>query len=526
MPPSQMIKWIPPIAYLLGAILALPRISPKSLWRLVTGISLTVFVFVAGTTTVMATRISAGAEAAEAIMLMLVTLLGAIVTRYSAQYLEGESGQRRYVASLLSTLAAVTIVVAADNLLILAAAWTLTSLGLHQLLTFYSDRPPALTAAHKKFIASRVAEACLMTAILLLFSTFGTVSIAEISERSRTLPTLAAHLQLAAALLVVAVIFKSAQLPVHGWLMQVMEAPTPVSALLHAGVINLGGFVLIKLSPLISASPIAAGMLVIVGSLTAVVAGLVMMTRISIKVRLAWSTCAQMGFMLMECGLGLYDLALLHLVAHSLYKAHAFLTAGETVAESKRVWQPPTLPERDAFIGIVVRLLSLPIAIVIVALSALGWQKAISSPPLGMVVVFLVGLGIAPLLWRAEFRSRGDLGRGVASCVIVANTYLGWHFVFAEILPLPSSSPSIVSVAWIITLFLLLYALQTWLTIWPATPLARSLYPMVYGGFYLDEYFTLLTFRVWPLRKKKLLGPSSLSTPVLTPFPVISGENA
>lgn len=114
-----------------------------------------------------------------------------------------------------------------------------------------------------------------------------------------------------------------------------MEAPTPVSALLHAGVVNMGGFVLLRVAELIGLVPSAQWLLVIVGSLTAVLAGMVMLTRISIKVRLAWSTCAQMGFMLMEIGLGLYELALLHLVAHSLYKAYAFLSSGEAVERAR-----------------------------------------------------------------------------------------------------------------------------------------------------------------------------------------------
>jgi NAD(P)H-quinone oxidoreductase subunit 5 len=118
-------------------------------------------------------------------------------------------------------------------------------------------------------------------------------------------------------LLVASAALKCAQLPFHGWLIQVMEAPTPVSALLHAGVVNIGGFLMIRLAPLMTQSEIAQTLLVICGCTTAVIAALVMTTRVSIKVALAWSTCAQMGFMLLECGLGAYPLALLHIVAHS-----------------------------------------------------------------------------------------------------------------------------------------------------------------------------------------------------------------
>lgn len=117
--------------------------------------------------------------------------------------------------------------------------------------------------------------------------------------------------------------------------MQVMEAQPPVSALLHASVVNLRGFMLIRLASVIDTTPVAHGFLVVVGCFTATIASLVMTTRISIKVHLAWSTCAQMGFMLLKCGLGLYGLGFLHLLAHSLYKAHVFLGSGDTVNQAK-----------------------------------------------------------------------------------------------------------------------------------------------------------------------------------------------
>jgi hypothetical protein len=146
---------------------------------------------------------------------------------------------------------------------------------------------------------------------------------------------------------------KCAQFPMHGWLIQVVEAPTPVSALLHAGIVNLGGFLLIMLAPLMSQAAIANWLLLIVAGLTCVAAALITMTRVSIKVLLAWSTVAQMGLMLVECALGLYGLALLHLVAHSCYKAYSFLAAGSQV-ESYLLQQlaRPQAPGRLAVPGL------------------------------------------------------------------------------------------------------------------------------------------------------------------------------
>ena len=236
--------------------------------------------------------------------------------------------------SLMRTLAAVSLLVVTNNLIVFLAAWVLNSLSLHGLLTLYPDRQPAVIAAHKKFLASRLGDLTLLCGVMLLGSQTGSFEIDEVLQRVSAVHSVPVPLHVAAGLLAFSAMIKCAQLPLHGWLIQVMEAPTPVSALLHAGVVNLGGFLLIRLAPVINTTPMAQDLLVIVGCLTAVISSLVMTTRISIKVHLAWSTCAQMGFMLMECGLGLYGLALLHLLAHSLYKAHAFLGSGGTVQQA------------------------------------------------------------------------------------------------------------------------------------------------------------------------------------------------
>jgi NAD(P)H-quinone oxidoreductase subunit 5 len=154
-------------------------------------------------------------------------------------------------------------------------------------------------------------------------------------------------LALASVALALAAAFKCAQIPFHGWLIRVMEAPTPVSALLHAGVINLGGFLWLRLFPLFDGFTAGHMILLVVGGVTAVVAVMTMMTQYSVKHALAWSTCAQMGFMLFEIGMGAYTLAFLHLLAHSLYKAHSFLASGRTVVvTAKRPFPDATTTTR------------------------------------------------------------------------------------------------------------------------------------------------------------------------------------
>ncbi|WP_277374503.1 NADH-quinone oxidoreductase subunit L [Pseudomonas sp. AA-38] len=430
-------------------------------------------------------------------MATLISLLAWVIIEFSARYLQGEPGQRRYLLALLGTLAAVAMVVTSRDLYLLVAAWIVSSLCLHQLLTFYPDRPQAQVAAHKKFLASRLADVCLLLASVLLVRAAGSSELAAILEQvtARLQPggALGWDLQLAAVLLVLAVILKSAQLPVHGWLIQVMEAPTPVSALLHAGVVNLGGFVLLRFAPLLSAVPLAQTLLVLIGGLTAVLAALVMMTRISIKVRLAWSTCAQMGFMLLECGLGLYELALVHLLAHSLYKAHAFLASGETVLQVRQQALQPSRPAPG--------LAALLLALVLAALAVIGldqaWRHFVPAHPLPLEALIILAVGLAPWCLR-----RGHALHAGSMLVALMGLYLLWHLAASWILDLGPQLPGapLALSLLALSLFLALYLLQAWIVARPQGALARRLYPAAFAGFFLDEHFTRLTFRLWPVR--------------------------
>ena len=170
--------------------------------------------------------------------------------------------------------------------------------------------------------------------VVALYLHYGTFYLPDIIQNEGARAGGSTALTVASVVLALAAVLKCAQIPFHGWLIRVMEAPTPVSALLHAGVINLGGFLWLRLFPVFDGFTAGHMILLVIGGMTAVVAVLTMMTQYSVKHALAWSTCAQMGFMLFEIGMGAYTLALLHLLAHSLYKAHSFLASGRTVAVS------------------------------------------------------------------------------------------------------------------------------------------------------------------------------------------------
>jgi NAD(P)H-quinone oxidoreductase subunit 5 len=416
-----------------------------------------------------------------AVVALLVGFVGWVIVRYSHRYLQGEANERRYLRLLSLTLAAVSLVLAADHLLLLAGAWIGTSLTLHRLLRFYVERPAARLAAHKKFLAARAADAALLGAVALLGAAYGTLSLEAMlaSAADQGVPPLA---QAGLVLLVVTALLKCAQLPLHGWLIQVMEAPTPVSALLHAGVVNLGGLVLIRFAPLLAQAPAALVVLAAVATVTVVVATLVTGTRVSIKVALAWSTVAQMGFMLLQVALGLPAMALLHLVAHSLYKAHAFLAAGGVVQRQQALRLAPTAPPsaaRWALTAVVV-----PVAIVGAGLAG----GALATPAAGVAGAVL-GLALVPLA------ASGRLAQAAA----VALGWFAGHAV-ASWLVVPATFAVPLALVVLVTAALLaMFALQAAVALRPGWPVVRRLYPWAYGGFYLDERVSRTLLARWPV---------------------------
>lgn len=511
-----------PLIYLLAAGAARWSNTERECWRSAK-VGVTLNLIVAGVALLVSIANALRGEAVDSLavcMTLLIALLGWVIVRYSQRYLTGEEDQRRYASAMLFTLAAVSGVAVTQNFGILVIAWIASSLGLHELLLFYRERAAAQLVAHKKFMASRVAETCFVIAALLIFVEMDTLSMPVLNDALIATTQLPWPLHLAALLIALGAILKSAQLPVHGWLIQVMEAPTPVSALLHAGIVNLGGFALIRIAALLSAAPVAQVLLVIVGGLTAALAGLVMMTRISIKVRLAWSTCAQMGFMLMECGLGLYDLALLHLLAHSFYKAYAFLSAGDTVQDYKRRLLFPR--ESIGSMSVWLRLLAAPASLFLVGLSLEGWREIGVHIELAMAAQLVLALGLAPLLWMPAKRFL----QGVAAVLLLSQLYFAWHLLFGALVVEPAAAAPLSLTIFACGLFALLFVVQVWLREYPQGRFARALYPWAYYGFYLDERFTRLTFHVWPARIEHKVAARNAYSISHNPYPVAQNSES
>ncbi len=443
------------------------------------------------------------------IMLVLVAFVGATVIRYSRNYLDGDPNHGVFIQRLCITIAAVMGVVIAGNLILLVAAWLATSLGLHGLLLFYPERRAAQLAARKKFAVSRIGDFCLLVAAVLLYRAYGAFDYPALmagAKASLATGSIPSETYGAALLIATAALLRSAQFPLHGWILEVMETPTPVSALLHAGIINSGGYLILRLADVVAVSSPALHLLALVGGVTAIFASLVMLTQTSVKVSLAYSTVAQMGFMLLQCGLGAFPAALLHIVAHSLYKAHAFLSSGSVIDLLRASWTPsPGGQPHPA------RLL---LALAIVVAAAFGVSLAFGATLAQKPGVFVLGaitlMGLTILIANAidERPSLFVVGRAAFTAVMLAALYFalqsGAEVVVADSMPAvqPLRGPLNLAIALMVVIaFAGVTLLQSELSRQAGKPFWQGLYVHLVNGFYVNTVANRLAVRFWPARR-------------------------
>jgi len=446
--------------------------------------------------------LSARVDAISVAMLLIVSFIGWVVVRYATHYLDGEPRQGPFTAWLCLTLAAALALVTAGNLVQFAAAWIATSVFLNHLLLFYPERVAAQRAARKKFFSARLGDVALIGASALLFINYGTIDLAQILASARANGG-NGYTSAAAGLLALAALLKSAQFPTHGWLTEVMETPTPVSALLHAGVINAGGFLLIRFADVMVFSPSVLAVLVMIGGFTALFGGLVMLTQPAVKTSLAWSTVAQMGFMVLECGLGLFPLALLHIVAHSLYKAHSFLVSGaavETIAANRR---PGLVAIPNA--AAVGRAFVLALTIYVAVGFAFGFEhKSPQAIALGAILIFgvayLIAQGLADSAPRALTR-RTTLYSLATSISYFALQSGASHLTRAALPPVPAPGPlEWALIVLTVVSFGIVAVIQAMFPLWATHPAAAALRVHLSNGLYVNAIFDRL-LGGWSVRK-------------------------
>ncbi|MFJ9414839.1 NADH-quinone oxidoreductase subunit L [Streptomyces sp. NPDC101227] len=263
---------------------------------------------------------------------LLITGVGSLIHIYSIGYMEHDERRRRFFGYLNLFLAAMLLLVLADNYLLLYVGWEGVGLASYLLIGFWQHKPSAATAAKKAFLVNRVGDMGLSIAIMLMFTTFGTFAFGPVL--AATGETSEGKLTAIGLMLLLAACGKSAQVPLQSWLGDAMEGPTPVSALIHAAtMVTAGVYLITRSGAIFNAAPDAQAAVVAVGAVTLLFGAIVGCAKDDIKKALAGSTMSQIGYMIMAAGLGPigYAFAIMHLVTHGFFKAGLFLGAGSVM---------------------------------------------------------------------------------------------------------------------------------------------------------------------------------------------------
>jgi NADH-quinone oxidoreductase subunit L len=291
------------------------------------------------------------------LMGLVVSGISLLVHIYSVRYMAEEAGYGRFFVLLDLMTAALLVMVAAGDLLTLLVAWHLIGVLLYFLLGHDTRSPSAYRYAFWTFFTYRLGDLPLVLAAGVLYHTYGTWSLSALFEQiaadpsSQTLFGLPL-VEVVAALLGLAAFARSAQFLLHTWLPYTMQGPTPVSALMHAGIVNAGGFLINRFAPVFVHTGEVLHWIFVVGLITAVIGSVLMLTQNDVKKSLGYSTMGQMGFMIMECGIGAFSLAIYHLIAHGLFKGTLFLGAGGVINEARK---DDGVPKDDLYTFVVER---------------------------------------------------------------------------------------------------------------------------------------------------------------------------
>ncbi len=276
-------------------------------------------------------------------MLVVVSGVGSLIHIYSLGYMRDDEGKSRYFAALSLFMFAMLGIVLANNFVMLFIFWELVGFTSYVLIGHWFYRDAAADAAKKAFITTRIGDFGFMLGILMVWMATGSVVFSEIAPRLSILTNHPAFLTIAALLIFCGAVGKSAQFPLHVWLPDAMEGPTPISALIHAAtMVAAGVYMLVRVAFIIQASPTALLVIAWIGTITAVLAALIATQQNDIKRILAYSTLSQLGYMVMAVGLASNEAAFFHLFTHAFFKALLFLAAGSVIImlhHEQNIWK-------------------------------------------------------------------------------------------------------------------------------------------------------------------------------------------
>jgi NADH-quinone oxidoreductase subunit L len=332
----------------------------------------------------------------SALVLLLVTGVSSLVHVFSSRYMQGDPRYNRFFAVISLFTFAMVMLVMSTNLLMLYFFWEMMGICSYLLISHWAERKSACDSATRVFMVNAVADVGLGLGVLLTFSTFGTLDIQQVlagvedavGQTVNLLGWIGLEWRVEVITVIALLLFwgamgKSAQFPLHVWLPFAMEAPTPVSALIHAAtLVKAGIFLVVRMSPLFVLSPPAMMVVMVIGGITAVFAALIAMTQTDIKRILAYSTMSQLGFMMMACGAGAFIAAVFHLLAHGILKAFLFLSSGSALQHLSDSHHPGHFASerQPLFTGVLALAWLPPVLIALSGYGMLWWTVKENAP--------------------------------------------------------------------------------------------------------------------------------------------------
>src|SRR6202048_2438213 len=271
-------------------------------------------------------------DALSTLMILVITGVGFLIHVYSIGYMRGDSGFSRFFAYMNLFVFSMLLLVLSGNLLWLIIGWAMVGLSSYLLIGFWFERRSAVLAARKAFVMNTIGDVGMVFAAFLIFLNLRVLDFQNLFNRVHQLPKGGAVITAICLLLLVGAVAKSAQLPLHTWLPDAMEGPTPVSALIHAATMVTAGVYLVgRMNPIYDIATYAHGAVAIIGAATALFAATIALVQTDIKRVLAYSTMSQIGYMFLAVGIGAYAAGFFHLLAHAFFKALLFMAAGNVI---------------------------------------------------------------------------------------------------------------------------------------------------------------------------------------------------
>jgi NADH:ubiquinone oxidoreductase subunit 5 (subunit L)/multisubunit Na+/H+ antiporter MnhA subunit len=465
------------------------------------------------------------ADRVGAILLLLTSLVGLIVQSFASRSLLGDPRATRFhilAAVLASATSLVGVAATGSGLLV---AWVATSVTLVALLGHKAPWPAAVRSQRLTARSFLIGDAALLIGLLVAIVAIGDLDLRSIGAEAAALDGESigslSLVTVVAICLVIAGIARSALVPLHAWLPSTLAAPTPVSALLHAGVINGAGVLLIRFSPVFASSASAMALAFAVGVVTALFATAIMLVRTDVKGGLVWSTSGQMGFMVVQLGVGAFAAALFHIVGHALYKAAMFLGAGGAISAHSRQNQRPHLGRADqAVLSATVTRLVVGLLAPLAAFALALWlvDPHLTAAATILIVVFgALSVGRAANGWMSAtpFAATRTIATAIGGVVVATFAYVGGIAMFEGFVvdAVPYEVPAAVGPVWVAAV---LAAIGTGVVVVAFTPGPRG------DALRRGAYAWLLSTST-PV---SVIRPTSPTSPTSSPPPIASSTSA